>query len=168
MARIFGAAIERKQAEEAARLVREELALAQRRSMMGELVASLTHELNQPLGAVLSNLGGLARLVSQGNPDPALASRAVNNAIEDAKRAGEIVRRVRAMFKGNGTKKTSIDIGALVSEVVALLGSEAALRKIRDRDSSAAIATSRVRRSHPAPAMRFESADERIRCARDS
>ena len=107
------------------------LALAQRRSMMGELVASLTHELNQPLGAVLSNLGGLARLVSQGNPDPALATRAVNNAIEDAKRAGEIVRRVRALFKGNGAKKTSIDIGALVSEVVALLASEAALRKIR-------------------------------------
>jgi signal transduction histidine kinase len=129
--RIFGAAIERKQAEEAARLVREELALAQRRSMMGELVASLTHELNQPLGAVLSNLGGLARLVSQGNPDPALASRAVNNAIEDAKRAGEIVRRVRAMFKGNGTKKAPIDIAALVSEVVGLLASEAALRKIK-------------------------------------
>ncbi len=131
VARIFGAAIERKQAEEAARLVREELALAQRRSMMGELVASLTHELNQPLGAVISNLGGLARLVSQGNPDPALATRAVNNAIEDAKRASEIVRRVRAMFKGNGAKKTSIDIGALVSEVVGLLGSEAASRKIR-------------------------------------
>ena len=129
--RIFGAAIERKQAEEAARLVRDELALAQRRSMMGELVASLTHELNQPLGAVLSNLGGLARLVSQGNPDPALASRAVNNAIEDAKRAGEIVRRVRAMFKGNGIKRTSIDIAALVREVVGLLGSEAALRKIK-------------------------------------
>lgn len=130
VARIFGAAIERKQAEQASRLVREELALAQRRSMMGELVASLTHELNQPLGAVLSNLGGLARLVSKGNPDPALAARAVNNAIEDAKRAGEIVRRVRAMFKGNGTKKAPIDIGALVSEVVRLLGGEAALRKI--------------------------------------
>jgi signal transduction histidine kinase len=128
--RIFGAAIERKQAEQAARLVRDQLALAQRRSMMGELVASLTHELNQPLGAVLSNLGGLARLVSEGNRNPALATRAVNNAIEDAKRAGEIVRRVRAMFKGNGTKKATIDVSALVSEVVGLLASEAALRKI--------------------------------------
>jgi signal transduction histidine kinase len=129
--RIFGAAIERKQAEGAARMAREELALAQRRSMMGELVASLTHELNQPLGAVLSNLGGLARLLSQGNPDPALASRAVNNAIEDAKRAGEIVRRVRAMFKGDRTKKAAIDMGALVREVVGLVGSEIALRKIQ-------------------------------------
>jgi signal transduction histidine kinase len=129
--RLFGGAIERKQAEAAARAAREELALAQRRSMMGELVASLTHELNQPLGAVLSNLGGLARLLSQGNPDPALASRAVNNAIEDAKRAGEIVRRVRAMFKGDSTKKAAIDMVALVREVVGLIGSELALRKIQ-------------------------------------
>lgn len=129
--RLFGGAIERKQAEAAARAAREELALAQRRSMMGELGASLTHELNQPLGAVLSNLGGLARLLSQGNPDPALAARAVNNAIEDAKRAGEIVRRVRAMFKGDSTKKAAIDMVALVREVVGLIGSELALRKIK-------------------------------------
>ncbi len=63
--RIFGSAIERKQAEAAARLAQSEQSLAQRRSMLGELVASLTHELTQPLGAVLSNLQGLARLQSQ-------------------------------------------------------------------------------------------------------
>lgn len=130
---LFGRAIERKQAEVSARVARQELTLAQRRSMMGELVASLTHELNQPLGAVLSNLGGLARLLSRGNPDPALASTAVNNAIEDAKRAGEIARRVRAMFKGDGTKKAAIDIVALAGEVVRLISSEVALRKIQIR-----------------------------------
>jgi signal transduction histidine kinase len=88
---IFSRAIERKQAEAAAQVARAELALAQRRSMMGELVASLAHELNQPLGAILSNLGGLARLLSEGNPKPAFASRAVKDAIEDAKRAGRPV-----------------------------------------------------------------------------
>jgi two-component system sensor kinase FixL len=98
--------------------------------MMGELVASLTHELNQPLGAVLSNLGGLARLLAQGNPDSAMAARAVNNAIEDAKRAGEIVRRVRAMFRGDVTKKTSIGMAELVNEVATLVASEASLRQI--------------------------------------
>jgi signal transduction histidine kinase len=137
--RIFGGAIERKQAEAAARLAREELALAQRRSMMGELVASLTHELNQPLGAVLSNLGGLARLLSQGNRDPALAAKAVDNAIEDTKRAGEIVRRVRAMFKGDGSRKASVEPAALVAEVVKLIGSEIALHKIRLRVEAAAV-----------------------------
>jgi signal transduction histidine kinase len=128
--RIFGGAIERKQAEAAGRVTRTELALAQRRSMMGEMVASLAHELNQPLGAILSNLGGLARLVSQGNPDPALAARAVANAIEDTKRAGEVVRRVRAMFKGDATHKIALDIENLVDEVVTLIASEAALREI--------------------------------------
>jgi two-component system sensor kinase FixL len=98
--------------------------------MMGELVASLAYELNQPLGAILSNLGGLARLLARGNPEHAMASRAVENAIEDTKRAGEIVRRVRAMFKGNGSNKVAIDVAELVSEVVRLIGSEAALRKI--------------------------------------
>jgi signal transduction histidine kinase len=128
--RLFGSAIERKQAEALWRAAREELALAQRRSMMGELVASLTHELNQPLGAILSNLGGLARLMAHENPNLALAANAINNAVEDAKRAGEIVRRFRAMFKGDGSGKASIDMGSLVTEVVRLVGSETAMRGI--------------------------------------
>jgi two-component system sensor kinase FixL len=129
-ARIFGSAIERKQAAAESQASRAELVLAQRRSMMGEMVASLAHELNQPLGAILNNLGGLGRLLSQGNKEPALAARAINNAIEDTKRAGEIVRRVRAMFSGASTNKVAIDIAALVSEVVTLIGSESALRKM--------------------------------------
>jgi C4-dicarboxylate-specific signal transduction histidine kinase len=129
-ARIFGSAIERKQAAAESQASRAELVLAQRRSMMGEMVASLAHELNQPLGAILNNLGGLGRLLAQGNREPALAARAISNAIEDTKRAGEIVRRVRAMFSGASTNKVAIDIAALVSEVATLIGSESALRKI--------------------------------------
>ena len=129
-ARIFGSAIERKQAAAESQASRAELALAQRRSMMGEMVASLAHELNQPLGAILNNLGGLGRLLAQGNKQPALAARAISNAIEDTKRAGEIVRRVRAMFSGAGTNTAAVDIAALVSEVATLIGSESALRKI--------------------------------------
>ena len=129
-ARIFGSAIERKQAAAESQASRAELALAQRRSMMGEMVASLAHELNQPLGAILNNLGGLGRLLAQGNKEPALAARAISNAIEDTKRAGEIVRRVRAMFSGAGTNKVAVDLAALVNEVVTLIGSESALRKI--------------------------------------
>jgi signal transduction histidine kinase len=128
--RIFGSAIERKHAQSTARLVRAELALTQRRSMMGELMASLTHELNQPLGAIMSNLGGLARLLSQGNPEPERAAKAISNSIEDTRRASEIVRRVRAMFKGDHTPKVALDLGTLVSEVLRMTASEAALRGI--------------------------------------
>jgi signal transduction histidine kinase len=129
-ARIFGSAVERKQAWTEAQAARAELALAQRRSVMGELVASLAHEVNQPLAAILSNLGGLARVVSRGNVEPELASKAISNAIEDTKRAGEIVRRVRAMFSGAVANKIPIDIAALVNEAVTLIASETALRKI--------------------------------------
>src|ERR1039458_7070830 len=109
---------------------RAELRAASRRNLMSELVASLSHEINQPLGAILSNLGGLARLLTEGNPQPAMALEAVNNAIEDTKRTAEIVRRIRSMFKTHVEHKTAIDIGALINEVVKLAAGEAALRKI--------------------------------------
>jgi signal transduction histidine kinase len=94
------------------------------------LTASIAHELNQPLSAILSGLGGLARLLSQGNPKPALASIAVTNAIEDTKRAGEIVRRLRSMFKGDEIRKVAIDTNLLTREIVKLVESEATSRGI--------------------------------------
>ncbi len=128
--RVFGSAIERKQAEAASRLAQEELALTQRRSIMAELIGSLAHELNQPLGAIMSNLGGLARLLSRVNTDRALALQAINNAMEDTKRASEIMRRVRSMFKGNQTQKIELDLGDLVNDVVRLVTREAVERDV--------------------------------------
>ena len=128
--RLFGSAIERKQSEIAIRAARTELRVASRRNSMSELVASLSHEINQPLGAILSNLGGLARLLTQGNPQPAMALEAVNNAIDDTKRTAEIVRRIRFMFKKHVEHKTAIGIGGLVGEVVKLTAGEATVRKI--------------------------------------
>jgi signal transduction histidine kinase len=128
--RLFGSAIERKQSEIAIRAVRTELRVASRRNVMSELVASLSHEINQPLGAILSNLGGVARLLTQGNPQPAMALEAVNSAIEDTKRTAEIVRRIRSMFKNQVEHKAAIGIGALIGEVVKLTAGEASVRKI--------------------------------------
>jgi len=128
--RLFGSAIERKQSETAIRAARTELRVASRRNSMSELVASLSHEINQPLGAILSNLSGVARLLSQGNPDPAMALEAVNNAIEDTKRTAEIVRRIRSMFKNQAEHKTAIGMGTLIDEVVKLTAGEAVVRKI--------------------------------------
>src|SRR6266481_1472475 len=128
--RLFGSAIERKQSEMAIRKVRTELRVASRRKVMSELVASLSHEINQPLGAILSNLCGVARLLSQGNPQPAMALEAVNSAIDDTKRTAEIVRRIRSMFKNQVEHKTAISIRTLIGEVVKLTAGEAAVRKI--------------------------------------
>ena len=128
--RLFGSAIERKQSEMAIRAVRTELRVASRRNVMSELVASLSHEINQPLGAISSNLAGVARLLTQGNPEPAMALEAVNSAIEDTKRTAEIVRRIRSMFKNQVEHKSAIGIGALIGEVVKLTAGEASVRKI--------------------------------------
>ena len=130
VAQIIAGALDRKRAVLQSRKLQEELTLASRRSTLGELTASIAHELNQPLAAILSSLGGLARLLSQGNQKPALTSAAVRNAIEDTKRAGKIVRRLRSMFRGGETRQVTIDIGALTKEVVKLVGSEATSREI--------------------------------------
>src|SRR5208337_2382004 len=128
--RLFGSAIERKQSVTAILAARAQLRAASRRNLMSELVASLSHEINQPLGAILSNLGGLARLLTEGNPQPAMALEAVNSAIEDTKRTAEIVRRIRFMFKRHDEHKTAVGLGALVAEVVKLIAGEAAVRRI--------------------------------------
>jgi two-component system sensor kinase FixL len=127
----FGGAIERKQSEMALQAAHTELRIASRRNMMSEIVASLAHEINQPLGAILSNLGGLRRLLSQKNPEPALALAAIDNAIEDTQRASEIIRRIRFMFKDHPERKTTLGIGRLVAEVVKLIAGEAAFRQIQ-------------------------------------
>jgi signal transduction histidine kinase len=129
--RLFGSAIERKQAESARRATLAQLRIASRRNVMSELVASLSHEINQPLGAIMSNLGGLARLLSRKNPEPAMALAAVNNAIEDTKRAAEITRRIRFMFMAHPEHKTVVGIGALAEEVANLIASEATLRRVQ-------------------------------------
>src|SRR5271156_1721983 len=128
--RLFASAIERKQSEAAIQAARTELRVASRRNAMSELVASLSHEINQPLGAILSNLGGVARLLSQGNPQPAMALEAVTSAIDDTKRTAEIVRRIRFMFKRHVEHKAAIGIGAVIGEVVKLTAGEASVRKI--------------------------------------
>jgi signal transduction histidine kinase len=129
--RLFGSAIERKQAEAERRAILAQLRVASRRNMMSELVASLSHEINQPLGAILSNLGGLARLLLRNNPEPAIARAAVNNAIEDTKRAAEIIQRIRSIFMAHPEHKTALGIGALADEVVNLIAGEVALRRVQ-------------------------------------
>jgi signal transduction histidine kinase len=128
--RLFGGAIERKQSEMALQAAQAELRVASRRNMMSEIVASLAHEINQPLGAILSNLGGLRRLLSQKNPNPTVALAAISDAIEDTQRASEIIRRVRFLFKSHPENKVAIGLGGLVAEVVKLAAGEAAFRQI--------------------------------------
>lgn len=146
--RIFGGAIERKQAAMAARAARAELAIAQRRSIAGELVGSLAHELNQPLAAILSNLEGAARLLSRDRAQSPVVYKAVRNAIQDARRAGEIVLRVRGLFSAGENRKTAVDMRSLVRETTDLASNEAAFRgtalRIDDAPSLSPVLADRI------------------------
>ena len=96
---IFVNALERKRAEQEAFDARRELTRMERLSRMGELSASLSHELNQPLTAILSNARAALRFLQAGKLDPGELEEILQDIVKDDKRAGDIIRNLRAMVK---------------------------------------------------------------------
>ena len=136
VAQVFANGLERKRVESELLKARSELAAASSSTMMGELAASIAHEVNQPLGAILANAQAARRLVSTIEQDPEKITSALNDIVDDARRAGEVVARVRALFKGGETQRALLDPVALLSEAESLLRSEAGMRKITLRIDS--------------------------------
>ena len=127
---IMASAIERKRSDSQNRKLQEEVTLAARRSAMGEFAASIAHELNQPLGAILGNANAARRLISSEKSNPREAVAALGDIVEDARRASDIIRRVRALFKDGNSPKMVLDPGAPFAEIEGLLRSEAGVRKV--------------------------------------
>ena len=123
--------VARKQAEVEARLNREEISHLNRLGSMGELAASLAHELNQPLAGILSNAQAAARFLSQQPADLAEVRAALEDIREDDMRAGEVIRRIRQMLKKSRSLMTVLDPNQVARDAVALLRSDANLRKVR-------------------------------------
>jgi C4-dicarboxylate-specific signal transduction histidine kinase len=115
---------ERKRAEEALQTARAELARASRLTLMGQLAASIAHEIKQPLAAIVTNGNAALRWLGKKPPDLEEARRALNNAVLGGHRASEVVESVRTMFKQAPQTKTPLDINDLVQEVLALTRSE--------------------------------------------
>src|SRR5438309_3910176 len=106
------------------RLQREEMARMSRVSSMGELTASLAHELNQPLTAIASNAAAGRRLLAQGPPDAKIFEELLADVATDARRAGDIIRGIHHFVrKGEGTRR-SINLNEIVREVLRLLHSD--------------------------------------------
>jgi PAS domain S-box-containing protein len=112
---------QRKQAEEELRQKRRELTHISRVVTMGELAASLAHELNQPLAAIVSNAQASQRLVSGEAPDWDEVREALADIVDDGKRAGEVIRRLRALLKKSDVERTPLDVNQIIQEVVMLL-----------------------------------------------
>jgi C4-dicarboxylate-specific signal transduction histidine kinase len=93
---------ERRHAEEALRSTQAELARVARLTTMGELAASISHEINQPLGAIVSNGEAGLRWLSRNEPDLDEARDAFSRLVRDARRAGGVIRSLRAPTNKSG------------------------------------------------------------------
>lgn len=125
---------ERKRAEaEAERLRRLEAHLAHtnRLSMLGELTASLAHEINQPIAAVMVSAGAGLRWLERGEPDVQGARDAIARIKADGKRAADIIAGLKAFYrKGGPTQRERVDVNAVVREMLVLLRHEAQQHRV--------------------------------------
>jgi len=110
---------------------REQLAHVTRVSTMGELAASLTHELNQPLTAILSNAQAAQRFLNAKPADLKEIREILDDIVTDNSRAGEVIRRMRALVKKEKLEFAPIDIASVIDDVVQLVHSDGILRNIR-------------------------------------
>jgi PAS domain S-box-containing protein len=108
-------------AEEALRKAQMELAHVTRVTTLGELTASIAHEVNQPLAAVVANAAACLRWLGRETPDLDAARRSVEWIINDGNRASEVIRRVRALANKTDIEKAPLDINDVVREVIALV-----------------------------------------------
>jgi PAS domain S-box-containing protein len=115
---------ERKHVEQALRDMQTNLAHVVRITTLGELTASIAHEVNQPLGAVIANAEACLRWLRRATPDLDAACRSVEWIIDDGNRASEVIRRVRALAKKTEIDKIPLDVNDVVREVVALVQRE--------------------------------------------
>jgi PAS domain S-box-containing protein len=110
---------------------RNELAHLSRVSTMGVLTSSLAHELNQPLSAILNNAQAGSRFMAAATPDLAEVRGALEDIAEDAKRAGEVIRQMRALVRKDEPRLESLDLNRVISDVVRLLHSDLLVRKVQ-------------------------------------
>jgi two-component system sensor kinase FixL len=122
---------ERKRAASELRRQREELAHVTRISAMGELSASLAHELNQPLTAILSNANAAQRFLAASPPELDEVREILKDIVQDNSRAAEIIRRVRGLVKKGELEVAPVDITQVIRDIVPLVHSDAVLRNIR-------------------------------------
>ena len=130
--------LERKRAEEALRRARAELAHINRVTTMGELTASLAHEVTQPIAAAATNAEACLRWLTGDHPNLEEARAAALSIVKDAKRAAEIISRIRQLFQKSPPQRRSVDINEIIREMIALLRSEVTRHSISVRAELAA------------------------------
>jgi len=126
---LAGIAIERKLAREERERLRQaqaDLAHINRVTTMGELTASLAHEVNQPIAAAVTNANTCLRWLTRDQPNLEEARAAAMRIVKDGTRASEIIKRIRLLFKKGTPERELVDVNEVIREMTVLLRSEAA------------------------------------------
>jgi PAS domain S-box-containing protein len=120
---------ERKQAEEAREALRQaqaDLARVSQMTTIGELTASLAHEVRQPIAAAVTDANTCVRWLARDQPDLDEARAAASRVVKDVTRAAEVITRIRQLFKKGTAERALVDMNDIILEMIILLGSEAA------------------------------------------
>jgi PAS domain S-box-containing protein len=127
---------ERKRAEqerERLRQAQDDLARVSRMMTMAELMASLAHEVNQPIAAAITNASTCLRWLTRDSPEVEEARAAASRMLESGKRATEIIKRIRRLFEKGPPLRELVDLNEAIREMIALLHSEATQHSIAVR-----------------------------------
>ena len=119
---------ERRRADEARERLRQleaDLAHMNRVSTIGELTASLAHEIKQPIGAAVTNAEVCVRLLDRAQPDIGEAREAALEMVKDARRAADIIDRVRSLYQKGSSELETIEVNEAIVEMVVMLQNEA-------------------------------------------
>jgi C4-dicarboxylate-specific signal transduction histidine kinase len=128
---------QRKLTEDALRATRTELAHATRVTTMSEMAASIAHEINQPLGAMVASGNAALRWLANATPDLDEARAALKRIVNDGHRAGEVIGGIRSMFKKDSQAEAPQDVNELVREILALLHDEMQSQQVSMRSELA-------------------------------
>ena len=130
---VFANALSRKQGELETQRLRQELTHIGRVSAMGELSASLAHELNQPLTAILSNAQAAQNLLAGDVIDLEAVREILSDIVADDKRAAAVIRRLRSLLRKGDLEYVPLDVNEVVSEVAWLVKNDALIRNVSMR-----------------------------------
>jgi C4-dicarboxylate-specific signal transduction histidine kinase len=117
--------LERKHAEEGLRQAQADLSRVSRLTTMGELTASLAHEVNQPIAAAVTNANTCLRWLTRDHPDLEEARAAAMRIVKDGTRAAEIIQRVRLLFQKGTPQRELVDVNEVIRGMIVVFGSEA-------------------------------------------
>lgn len=119
-----------KEAQQALQMTQSELARVSRLTTMGELAASIAHEVNQPLTAVMNNCNACLRLLAAQNLSPDVLRGALEEIVADGTRASSVVARIRAFIKKSPAEKQQLDVNEVIQEVLSLVGRELFVNRV--------------------------------------